>query len=164
MKKIIKVLFPWLIIAFMPSCSKDNQMASRMDGVWTISKSDVFHWDSTANNFVLYQTYDHPGTVTLVDEGMNKKRDHYSLYTNPGNLNLPSGSGSGDYYWSVDVGPNNDIMRIDFMYDDNPWYYYFSYSIKWENRKTMIWTRFDNIAAGMDNGNNVKEVWTLEKQ
>lgn len=164
MRWIIRILFLAIIIAFLCSCSKDNQMASRMDGVWNITQSEIYHWDSTANNFLLYQTIDNPGTVTLVDEGLNKKRDHYDLYTNQGNINLPSGSGSGDYFWSVDVGPNNKIARIDFMIDDYPWYYYFSYSVKWVNRKTMMWTRFDNIAAGMDNGNNVKEIWTLEKQ
>lgn len=153
-----------VVVLLLSACSKDNRMASRMDGVWNITKSDVYHWDSITNEFKFFKTYPNPGTVTLVDEGLNKKRDHYDLYTNPGNINLPAGSGSGDYYWSVDVGPNKDIARIDFMFDDNPWYYYFSYSIEWDGRKNMIWTRFSNSNAGLDNGNDVKEVWFMEKQ
>lgn len=158
------IVFIVIVVSLLTACSKENQMASRMDGVWSITKSEIYHWDSTANNFLLYQTLDNPGTVTLVDEGLNKKRDHYDLYTNPCTFSMSMGSLSGDYYWSVDIGPNKDIARIDFMVDDYPWYYYFSYSISWVDRKTMIWTRFDNIAAGMDQGNNVKEIWTLKKQ
>jgi len=50
------------------------------------------------------------------------------------------------------------------MIDDYPWYYYFSYSVAWDGRRNMIWTSFDNTAAGLDNGNHKKEVWYLEKQ
>ena len=164
MKKYYILIFalPLLLLA---SCSPDNNMASRMDGVWTITKADVYYFDSTANDFVLDTTHVNPGTVTLIDEGLNKKRHHYDLYCNPGNINLPNGSGSGDYYWSVDVGgTDNDVTRIEFMVDNYPWYSYFSYSVAWDGRRNMIWTSFDNTAAGLDNGNHKKEVWYLEKQ
>ncbi len=163
MKKNSIYLFAVLLLLFT-ACSKDNRMASRMDGEWSITKADVYHWDSTANDFVFYQTYPNPGTVTLVDEGLNKKRDHYDLYTNPGTFSMNMGSLSGEYYWSVDVGPNNNIARIDFMVDDYPWYYYFSYSVEWDGRGKMIWTSFGNSNGGLDNGNNSKEIWVLEKQ
>ena len=164
MKKYSILIFA-LPLLMLASCSPDNNMASRMDGVWTITKADVYYFDSTANDFILDTTHLNPGTVTLIDEGLNKKRDHYDLYCNPGNITLPNGSGSGDYYWSVDVGgTDNDVTRIEFMIDDYPWYYYFSYSVAWDGRRNMIWTSFDNTAAGLDNGNHKKEVWYLEKQ
>ncbi|HBG70534.1 MAG: hypothetical protein A2W93_03705 [Bacteroidetes bacterium GWF2_43_63] len=164
MKKYLYIHFA-LALLWLASCSPDNNMASRMDGVWNITKAEVSYFDSASNDFVLDTTYVNPGTVTLIDEGLNKKRDHYDLYCNPGNINLPGGTGSGDYYWSVDVGgTDNDVTRIEFMIDNYPWYYYFSYSVEWDGRRKMLWTTFDNTAAGLDNGNNKKEVWYLEKQ
>jgi hypothetical protein len=164
MKKYYILIFA-LPLLMLASCSPDNNMASRMDGVWTIKKADVYYFDSTASDFVLDTTHVNPGTVTLIDEGLNKKRHHYDLYCNPGNINLPNVSGSGDYYWSVDVGgTDNDVTRIEFMVDNYPWYSYFSYSVAWDGRRNMIWTSFDNTAAGLDNGNHKKEVWYLEKQ
>lgn len=155
-------VLPLLMLA---SCSPDNNMASRMDGEWKITGADVFYFDSASNDFIVDTTYVNPGTVTLVDEGRNKKRSSYDVYCNPGTISLPNGTGSGDYYWSVDVGgSNNDVVRIEFMIDDYPWYYYFSYSVVFDGRKKMIWTSFDNTTAGMDNGNHKKEVWYLEKQ
>ncbi len=148
----------------MAACSPDNRMASRMDGTWNISTVEIYDWSSSSASFVLDTTILNAGTVTLVDEGLNKKRDHYDLYTNPGSINLPNGSGSGDYYWSVDVGPNNDIARIEFMVDDYPFYYYFSYNVEWKSRKEMIWTNIDNSAAGLDNGNDRKEVWFMNRE
>jgi len=164
MKKYYILIFA-LPLLMLASCSPDNNMASRMNGVWNITKAEVSYLDSASNDFVLDTTYINYGTVTLIDEGLNKKRDHYDLYCNPGNITLPNTSGSGDYYWSVDVGgTDNDVTRIEFMIDDYPWYYYFSYSVAWDGRRNMIWTSFDNTAAGLDNGNYKKVVWYLEKQ
>jgi len=71
MKRYIIPVFvlPLLMLA---SCSPDNNMASRMDGVWNITKAEVFYWDSVENDFIHDTTHINAGTVKLIDEGLKR--------------------------------------------------------------------------------------------
>ena len=165
MKKLY-LIFYLLIISLFFSCSKDNRFAARMAGTWTIETADVYHWDTLSNDFVHTATYNNAGTIKLTDDNKNGKRFDVTPYTNSGVIDIPAGTGSGTYYWSVDEGNDKDAKRIEFMWEDPyfPIYYYFSYSIEIVNRKTQIWTRNTNTNGGMDSGNKVKEVWRMVKE
>jgi len=169
MKKIL--LIATVLVLFLFSCSKDNQYARRITGEWTVDKAEKYNFNTSTGQWVLdaNASINNPGTIILTNDNKNKEKTSSFPYTNPAtvefNHNFIYNFYSGDFYWSVDLGNDNDLKMITFMFEDpnTSLYIYTSFSIVENSKKSLTWYYFADTNEGMDNGTQYKWVLSLSK-